>query len=116
MTKIERKNTSARMSQIVMHGDTVYLAGQVGTPGASVEQQTRDCLDAVDRLLAEAGSDKAHMLQAIIWLADMEDFAEMNAVWDVWVPKGSAPARACGEARLAAPEYLVEVIITAAKT
>lgn len=115
MTKIERKNTSARMSQIVMHGDTVYLAGQVGTPGASVEQQTRDCLDAVDRLLAEAGSDKAHMLQAIIWMADMADFAEMNAVWDAWVPEGTAPVRACGEARLATPEYLVEVIITAAK-
>ena len=116
MTKIERKHTNARMSQIVMHGDTVYLAGQVGTPGASVEQQTRDCLDAVDRLLAEAGSDKAHMLQAIIWLADMADFAEMNAVWDAWVPEGAAPVRACGEARLAAPEYRVEVIITAART
>ncbi|WP_439150533.1 RidA family protein [Sulfitobacter sp.] len=116
MTKIERKHTNARMSQIVTHGDTVYLAGQVGTPGASVEQQTRDCLDAVDRLLAEAGSDKAHMLQAIIWLADMADFAEMNAVWDAWVPEGAAPVRACGEARLAAPEYRVEVIITAART
>lgn len=116
MTKIERKHTNARMSQIVMHGDTVYLAGQVGTPGASVEQQTRDCLDAVDRLLAEAGSDKAHMLQAIIWLADMADFAEMNAVWDAWVPEGAAPVRACGEARLAAPEYRVEIIITAART
>ena len=86
MTKIERKHTNARMSQIVTHGDTVYLAGQVGTPGASVEQQTRDCLDAIDRLLSEAGSDKAHMLQAIIWLADMADFAETNAVWDAWVP------------------------------
>jgi len=116
MTKIDRKHTSARMSQIVMHGDTVYLAGQVGTPNASVEQQTRDCLDAVDRLLAEAESDKAHMLQAIIWLADMADFAEMNAVWDAWVPEGAAPVRACGEARLATPEYRVEVIITAART
>jgi len=116
MTKIERKHTNARMSQIVTHGDTVYLAGQVGTPGASVEQQTRDCLDAVDRLLAEAGSDKAHMLQAIIWLADMADFAEMNAVWDAWVPEGAAPVRACGEARLATPEYRVEIIITAART
>lgn len=116
MTKIERKHTNARMSQIVTHGDTVYLAGQVGTPGASVEQQTRDCLDAVDRLLAEAGSNKAHMLQAIIWLADMADFAEMNAVWDAWVPEGAAPVRACGEARLATPEYRVEIIITAART
>lgn len=115
MTKIERKHTNARMSQIVTHGDTVYLAGQVGTPGGSVEQQTRDCLDAIDRLLAEAGSNKAHMLQAIIWLADMADFAEMNEVWDAWVPEGAAPVRACGEARLAAPEYLVEVIITAGK-
>jgi len=115
MTSIVRKHTNARMSQIVTHGDTIYLAGQVGTAGASVAQQTSDCLDAAEKLLIEAGSDKAHMLQAIIWLADMADFEEMNAVWDAWVPEGAAPVRACGEARLATPEYLVEVIIVAAK-
>ncbi|MGG7568151.1 RidA family protein [Rhodovulum sp. DZ06] len=115
MAEIIRKHTGARMSQVVIHGDTIYLAGQVGTEGASVTQQTRDCLAAVDKLLAEAGSDKSHMLQATIWLADMADFAEMNAVWDAWVPEGAAPTRACGEAKLAAPGYTVEVIIVAAK-
>ena len=115
MADIIRKHSGARMSQIVIHGDTIYLAGQVGAPGASVTQQTQDCLDAVDRLLAEAGSDNTRILQAVIWLADMADFAEMNAVWDAWVPEGHAPARACGEAKLAKPEFLVEVIVTAAK-
>ncbi len=114
MSDITRHHTGQRMSQIVVHGDTIYLAGQVGTPGASVTQQTKDCLDKVDALLAEVGSNKESMLQAVIWLADMGDFAEMNAVWDAWVPEGHAPARACGEAKLAAPEYTVEVIVTAA--
>ena len=116
MSTIERHHTNARMSQIVIHGDTIYLAGQVGTPGASVAQQTQDCLDGIDKLLAEAGSDKSHILQAIVWLADMADFQEMNAVWDAWVPEGDAPARACGEARLAAPDYTVEIIVTAARS
>lgn len=115
MAEIKRAHVKKRMSQIVTHGDTIYLAGQVGTAGASVTQQTQDCLDAVDRLLAEAGSDKTRILQAIVWLDDMTHFAEMNAVWDAWVPEGHAPARACGEARLASPDYQVEVIITAAK-
>ena len=114
-TSISRKNTGTRMSQIVTHGDTIYLAGQVGNPGDSVDQQTRDCLASVEKLLAEAGSDKEHILQATIWLADMADFAEMNAVWDAWVPEGEAPARACGEARLARGDLKVEIIITAAE-
>ena len=115
MTDITRKHVGDRMSQIVTHGDTIYLAGQVGTAGASVAQQTQDCLDRVDALLAEAGSDKTRILQAVIWIADMKDFAEMNDVWDAWVPKGHAPTRACGESKLATPDYLVEVIVTAAK-
>ncbi|KGB80639.1 endoribonuclease [Rhodovulum sp. NI22] len=115
MTDITRKHTGQRMSQIVAHGDTIYLAGQVGTPGASVAQQTSECLLAVETLLEEAGSDKTRILQAVIWLADMADFAEMNAVWDGWVPEGHAPVRACGEARLAVPDYRVEVIVIAAK-
>lgn len=110
---IERFETGTRMSQFVKHNGTVYLAGQVGE-GATVADQTRDCLAQVERLLAEAGSGTDKMLQAIIWLADMADFAEMNAVWDAWVPAGHAPVRACGEAKLAAPKYLVEVIIVAA--
>ncbi|WP_371156473.1 RidA family protein [Jannaschia sp. 2305UL9-9] len=113
MTMIERSHTNARMSQLVRHGDTLYLAGQVGH-GATVTEQTRDMLTKVDALLKEGGSSREHMLQAVIWLADMTDFAEMNAVWDAWVPEGHAPARACGEAKLATPEFLVEVIITAA--
>jgi enamine deaminase RidA (YjgF/YER057c/UK114 family) len=113
---ITRHHTNARMSQIVTHGDTIYLAGQVGTAGASVAQQTQDCLDQVDALLKEAGSDNAQILQAVIWLADMADFEEMNAVWDAWVPEGHAPARACGEAKLARPEFTVEIIVTAARS
>lgn len=111
---IKRYETGPRMSQAVVHGDTVYLAGQVGKPGGSVAQQTQDILDQIDRLLALVGTDKTNILQAIIWLADMKDFAEMNAVWDKWVPQGNAPARATGEAKLATPEYKVEIIITAA--
>ncbi|AHC99952.1 RidA family protein [Leisingera methylohalidivorans] len=115
MPDITRKHTGQRMSQIVTHGDTIYLAGQVGTAGASVAQQTQDCLDKIDALLAEAGSSKTRILQTVIWLADMKDFAEMNAVWDAWVPEGHAPARACGEAKLAREDLLVELIVTAAK-
>ena len=110
---IERTHTNARMSKIVRHGQTVYLCGQVGS-GADVTAQTRDCLSRVEALLAEAGSSKAHILQAIVWLAHMSDFDAMNAVWDAWVPEGHAPARACGEARLAGSDLLVEVIVTAA--
>lgn len=114
MSDIERSHTGTRMSQIVKHGDTIYLAGQVGTAGASVAQQTQDCLDKIDALLAEAGSDNTRILQCVIWLADMADFEEMNGVWDAWVPEGHAPARACGEAKLARPDLLVELIVTAA--
>jgi enamine deaminase RidA (YjgF/YER057c/UK114 family) len=115
MSEIERLHTGARMSQIVMHGETIYLAGQVGTAGDSVADQTRSCLEKVEKLLAEAGSDKTRILQCTIWLADMADFAEMNAVWDAWVPEGHAPARACGEAKLALPEFKVELLVTAAR-
>ena len=110
---IDRIHTSDRMSKIVKHNGVAYLCGQVGA-GDTVAEQTADCLARVDALLREAGSDREHMLQAIIWLSDMADFAEMNAVWDVWVPKGHAPARACGEAKLARDVLKVEVIVTAA--
>lgn len=112
---VERHHTGKRMSQIVVHGDTVYLAGQVGEPGTSVAEQTRNILGKIDDLLAEAGSDKTRILQAIIWLDDMRHFDAMNGVWDAWVPEGHAPARACGEARLATTEYNVEIIVTAAR-
>jgi enamine deaminase RidA (YjgF/YER057c/UK114 family) len=111
---VSRINVGARMSDIVIHNNTVYLAGQVGAPGASVTEQTKAVLASVDELLAKAGTDKTKILQAIIWLADMGTFAEMNAVWDSWVPQGHTPARATGEAKLATTDYKVEVIITAA--
>ncbi|MEP2639288.1 MULTISPECIES: RidA family protein [Roseobacteraceae] len=111
---IERLHTSDRMSKIVKHNGTIYLCGQVGA-GDTVAEQTKDCLSRVDALLAEAGSDREHMLHATIWLADMADFVEMNAVWDAWVPKGHAPARACGEAKLARDALKVEIIVTAAE-
>lgn len=114
MTRIKRHQTNQRMSQIVEHGETIYLAGQVGTAGETVARQTQDCLDKIDTLLAEVGSDKTRILQAVIWLASMDDFAAMNDVWDAWVPQGHAPARACGEAKLASPDLTVEIIVTAA--
>ncbi|SEK26927.1 RidA family protein [Roseovarius nanhaiticus] len=116
MSDITRNHTGPRMSQIVTHNGTVYLAGQVGNAGDSVTEQTKTCLANIDALLAEAGTDKTRILQTIIWMADMKDFAEMNAVWDAWVPEGHTPARAAGEAKLATPEYLVEFIVTAALT
>ena len=89
---IERKHVGKRMSQIVIHGDTVYLAGQVaeGKPGASVAEQTHDILERIDGYLAEAGSDKSKLLRATIWLANMADYAEMNSVWDDWLPEGQS--------------------------
>lgn len=113
MTDITRIQTGPRMSQAVVAGGIVWLAGQVGAPGAPVADQTRAVLDQIDALLAEAGCDKTRIVSAQIWMADMADFAEMNAVWDGWVPAGHAPARATGEARLATPDYKVEIIVTA---
>ena len=113
MSMIERIGTGQRMSRIVKHNGVAYLCGQVGE-GATVAEQTADCLSRVDALLEQAGSSRTQILQAIIWLADMQDFAEMNAVWDAWVPEGHAPARACGEARLARDALRVEIIVTAA--
>lgn len=110
---IERMDGNSRMSQIVKHNGTVYLAGQVGE-GATVAEQTTDILAKADALLARAGSSKEKILQAVIWLHDMADFEEMNGVWDAWAPEGNTPARACGEAKLATPKYRVEIIFTAA--
>ncbi|MEN9061650.1 RidA family protein [Ponticoccus litoralis] len=110
---IERIETGQRMSKIVKHNGVAYLCGQVGA-GDTVAEQTRDCLSRVDALLEKAGSSREHILQAIVWLSDMADFDEMNAVWDAWVPEGHAPARACGEAKLARDVLKVEIIVTAA--
>jgi enamine deaminase RidA (YjgF/YER057c/UK114 family) len=111
---ITRLETGARMSNVVVHNDTVYLAGIVGNPGDDVTAQTTTVLAEIDRLLALVGSDKTRILRAQIWLADIASFGQMNAVWDAWVPAGHCPARATGESRLAGPEYLVEIIVTAA--
>ncbi len=110
---ISRLETGKRMSKIVKHNGTAYLCGQT-SDAATVAEQTHDILAKIDDLLNKAGSDKTRILQCVIWLSDMADFAEMNAVWDAWVPEGHAPARACGEAKLARDVLKVEMIVTAA--
>ena len=113
---IERKHTGPRMSQVVIHNETVYLAGQVasGAPGKSVTEQTKDILGTIDSLLAEAKSDKSKILSATIWLTDMATFSEMNTVWDTWVVAGATPARATVvSAQLAAPEFAIDLVIPA---
>jgi enamine deaminase RidA (YjgF/YER057c/UK114 family) len=114
MSQIIRYETGPRMSQAVVHNGLVYLAGQVGNPGDGVYAQTRTCLSEVDRLLALAGTDKTRILSAQVWLADAGTVAEMNKAWEEWVAAGHGPARATGESKLVAPEYLVEVIVVAA--
>lgn len=110
---IKRIGVGPRMSDIVIHGNTVYLAGQVGE-GASVTEQCRSALAEIDALLAKAGSSKSKILQTIIYLSDMSTFGEMNAVWESWVDPANTPARATSEAKLATPDYKVEFIVTAA--
>jgi enamine deaminase RidA (YjgF/YER057c/UK114 family) len=114
---IERKDVGPRMSQAVIHGNTVYLAGIVAqaNKGNSVTEQTKEILATIDKYLAQAGTDKSKLLTANIWITDMGKFAEMNAVWDTWVSPGNTPARATVEAKLAAPAYAVEIMVVAAK-
>ncbi|MAH83084.1 MAG: hypothetical protein CBB68_01055 [Rhodospirillaceae bacterium TMED8] len=113
---VERKHVGDRMSKVVIHGDTVYLAGQVAinAPGKSVAQQTEDILAIIDTYLADAGTDKSKLLSANLWITDMAHFSEMNAVWDAWVVPGKTPCRACVEANLANEKYSVEIMVTAA--
>ena len=113
---IERKKVGPRLSQAVVHGDTVYLAGIVADhPIPDAAAQTGQILDQIDKLLAECGSDKSKLLMATIWLADVRYYDEMNSVWDKWVVVGQTPARACVEAKLAHPKYLVEIRVVAAR-
>jgi enamine deaminase RidA (YjgF/YER057c/UK114 family) len=114
MSDITRLRTNQRMSQAVIHGDTVYLAGQV-SDADGVGPQTRDILASIDGLLAECGSDKTKILMATIWLSDIGTFNEMNAEWDAWVPEGNAAARACVESKLAFPQFQVEIRVVAAR-
>ena len=116
MSEIKRSHTGARMSQIVEHGDLVYLAGQVDDDASDgITAQTEAVLAKIENYLEAAGSDKTRILSAIIWLTDIGDYDAFNAVWDAWVPEGTAPARTCVETPLAKPQFVVEVTVTAAK-
>src|SRR5262245_59528138 len=113
---IERIKVGKRMSQAVIHGATVYIAGQVADdPIADVADQTRQILAKIDNLLAEAGTDKSKLLSANVWLSDISTFDQMNAVWDEWVTPSSPPARATVESKLAGPQYKVEIMVVAAR-
>ena len=110
---ITRIKPGDRMSQAVVHNNTVYTAGQVAE-GATMTDQTVSILAQIDALLAQAGTDKTNLISATIWITDMADFAEMNKVWDSWVSKGNTPARACVESKLAQPKFFVEIQVIAA--
>jgi enamine deaminase RidA (YjgF/YER057c/UK114 family) len=115
MSAIHRLHSGARLSDVSLHNGTVYLAGQVAADTSEdVGGQTRQVLAAIDSLLGEAGSDKSRILMAQIFLADMADFAAMNAAWDAWVPADAKPCRATVESRLAKPDWRVEIVVTAA--
>lgn len=112
---IQRFDTGPRMSEMVVHNGTVYLAGQIADDaGADIAGQTRQVLDAIDALLARAGSDKSKILRAQIFLVDLAEFAAMNAVWEQWVVPGHTPARATVQAALANPQWKIEIVVTAA--
>ena len=114
---IQRIGCGPRMSDAVVHGNTVYLAGRVatGARGHSVTEQTKDILGLIEKTLAEAGTDKTKLLSATIYLSDIKTFAEMNSVWDAWVAPGHTPARATVEAKLAHPDFTVEIVVVAAR-
>lgn len=112
--QIQRYGTTRRYSDSVVHNGTVYLVEVPASPDGDIIAQTESLLSGVDRLLAEAGSDKHKLLMVTVYLADMADYDGMNAVWDAWVPEGRAPTRACVQARLANPGWRVEMAVTAA--
>lgn len=117
MADIQRFGVGRRLCDFIVHGDTIHFSGYVAeaAAGGSVAEQTRDILAQIDASLAEAGSDKSKLIEATIWLADMASYAEMNSVWDAWVAPGSPPTRACVEAKLASPEYALEIRVLAAR-
>lgn len=112
---IERFGTTPRYSDVVIHNDTIYLVEVAQTLEVDAATQTREILASIEQLLARAGSDKSRLLQVTIYLADMADYDAMNEVWDAWLPAGSAPSRACVQARLAKPGYKVELVVVAAR-
>ena len=113
---IHRLRTTPRMSKVVRYAGLLFLSGQTssGTPILDIAGQTREVLKRIDELLAESGSDKSRLLSATIYLQKIDDFDAMNAEWEAWTPEGAAPARATVEARLASPQLLVEMTVTAA--
>lgn len=112
---IKRLHVGPRLSQVAIHGNTLYSAGVVADdPSGDAASQTRQILARLDQYLAEGGSDKTRLLSVTIWLANISDFAAMNSVWDSWVPAGNTPPRACVEAKLATPKYKVEIRVIAA--
>jgi len=113
---IQRYHVGPRLSEIVVHNNTVYLAGQVAelTLESGAREQTEEVLGMIDRLLGEVGSDKTKILTAQIWLANMNDYDAMNEAWSKWVPQGHTPARATVESKLAVPTFKVEIKIVAA--
>jgi len=114
--KIERLETKPRMSRIVKHNGTIYLCGQVAADASKdITEQTQTMLDKVESLLEQSGSSKEHILSATIYLKTMDDFAQMNMVWDAWIPEGHAPARACVQAAMAREVLLVEISVIAAE-
>ena len=112
--EIKRFHVGRRMSEMAVHNGTVYLAGQIAEKLGDIKAQTSEVLGHIDRLLAEAGSDKAHILRAQIYITDLANFAAMNEVWEAWVVEGSTPPRATVKAELANPEWLIEIVVTAA--
>ncbi|HKQ57326.1 MAG TPA: RidA family protein [Candidatus Eisenbacteria bacterium] len=113
---IQRIGVGPRMSGAVVHGDTVYLSGHVSKePAGSVRGQTQAILERIDERLAEAGTDRSRLLSASVWLTDITTFDEMNAVWEAWIDPANPPTRATVEARLASPDYLVEIAVIAAR-
>jgi enamine deaminase RidA (YjgF/YER057c/UK114 family) len=114
--EIKRLHVGKRMSEVAIHNGTVYLAGQIADDATqNIQGQTRQVLASIDRLLAEAGTDKSRILMCQIFIADLKDFAGMNSVWDEWVAEGNTPARATVQASLAKPEWLIEMVVTAAQ-
>lgn len=112
--KIQRHGTTRRFSDSVVHGGTVYLVEVPANTDADITAQTESLLKSVERLLAQAGSDKSRLLMVTIYLADMVDYEALNTVWDAWVPEGCAPVRACVQARMSDPGYRLEIALTAA--
>ena len=112
---LRRFHVGDRMSEMTIHNGTVYLAGQIAEDGSQdIRGQTAQVLASIDKLLAEAGTDKAHILRCQIFIKDLADFTAMNEVWEDWLPPGDAPPRATVQANLAKPDWKVEMVVTAA--